>query len=251
MESAARPPASVIGDDAMRALIVSLSGAQPSAPTWCTGWSAHELTAHVTGAAEERANLIEEHLAGRPPRMTRSWEEREPPLRALPVDRLRERLPLEAARFEAAVARLNQGDTIEYTGWSMTAERLRMHSHSEAALHRWDLVGDDDVSVHLLAEPAMVTHALRVFDAIPALPEARRWVTSTQPVVLRAGRQPDVVVVPGKGVTTTAHGDGLVVELESHELPLILWGRCPSRLRDPNATAETVDDILDRFAGGV
>jgi hypothetical protein len=93
----------------------------------------------------------------------------------------------------------------------------------------------------------MVSHALRVFDAIPALPEARRWVTSMRPLVLRVGRQPDVVVVPGKGLTTTAHGDGLVVELESHELTLILWGRCPSRLRDPNATAETVDNIFDRF----
>jgi hypothetical protein len=51
----------------------------------------------------------------------------------------------------------------------MTAERLRAHSHSEAALHRWDLVGDDDISIRLVSDPSMVTHALAAFDALPAL----------------------------------------------------------------------------------
>ena len=41
-------------------------------------------------------------------------------------------------------------------------EPLCMHSDSEAVLHRWDLVGDNDVGVSLLSDPAMVTHALAV-----------------------------------------------------------------------------------------
>jgi Mycothiol maleylpyruvate isomerase N-terminal domain len=237
-------------DEAMRAFISSLSGLRASAPTWCSGWSAHDLTAHVTAAAAERANLIGDYLAGRPARATRSWEVREPPFRAMPDAVLREQLVEQAVRFESNVVALTEDDTIVYTGWAMTAERLRMHSHSEAVLHRWDLVGDDDASVRALSDPAMVTHALAVFDALAALPESRRWHDGnmfSQKVILRCDGRPDVAVTPGQGLSLTAHGDGVVVELQHHELPLVLWGRCPSRLRDPNANAETLDDALRRL----
>lgn len=237
-------------DEAMRAFISSLSGLQASAPTWCSGWSAHELTAHVTAAAAERADLIEEYLAGRPTRATRSWEVREPPFRALPDPVLRKQLVEHAARFESAVAALDAGDTIMYTGWEMTAQRLEMHSHSEAVLHRWDLVGDDDLSVRLLSDPAMITHALAAFNALPALVEACRWRDAgaiTRPVTLRNGHRPDVVVVPGNGVSATPAEAGIVIELAPHELPLVLWGRCPPRLRDPSVNAETLDDVLRRL----
>jgi uncharacterized protein (TIGR03083 family) len=130
-------------DDAMRAFISSLSQLQASAPTWCSRWSAHDLTAHVTAAAEERADLIDDHLAGKPSRATRSWEVREPPFRAMPDAVLRERLVEHAVRFETNVSALREDDAILYTGGAMTAQRLRMHSHSEAVLHRWDLVGDE------------------------------------------------------------------------------------------------------------
>jgi uncharacterized protein (TIGR03083 family) len=235
-------------DEAMRAFISSLSGLQASAPTWCSGWSVHELTAHVTAAAAERADLIEEHLAGRPTRATRSWEVREPPFRAMPDVVLRKQLGEHAARFESAVAALKPGDTIIYTGWQMTAQRLRMHSHSEAVLHRWDLVGDDDLSVRLLCDPALVSHALAAFDALPALAESRRWRDAgvlSGPVTLRSGHRPDVVVTPGSAETPA--GTGILIELAPHELPLVLWGRCPARLRYPAATAETLDDVLRRL----
>lgn len=239
-------------DDAMREFVSSLSQLQATAPTWCPGWSVHDLTAHVTAAAQERADLIDEHLGGKPPRGTRSWEVREPPFRAMADAMLRERLMEYAGRFESSVAALREGDAIEYTGWSMTAQQLRMHSHSEAVLHRWDLVGDDDTSVRLLSEPAMVTHALAAFDALPALTEAGRWRDCNvlpRPLILRSAGRPDVVATPGEGLSTTVAGDGPVIELRPHELPLVLWGRCPSRLRDPNANAETMEDILRRLCG--
>lgn len=245
--------ASSLRDDAMREFVSSLSRLAPTAPTWCSGWSAHHLTAHVTAAAEERANLIEDHRAGRPARSTRPWEVREPPFRAMSDAVLRESLVEHAVRFESNVATLNRSDEIVYTGWAMTAERLRMHSHSEAVLHRWDLVGDDDVGVSLLSDPAMVTHALAVFDAMPSLAESQRWRRSdlvSRPVILRCGDRPDVVVTPGEGLSVTANGAGLAVELLPHELPLVLWGRCPPRLRDPNANAETVEDVLQRLCRG-
>jgi len=132
----------------------------------------------------------------------------------------------------------------------MTAERLCMHSHSEAVLHRWDLVGDDEISIGLLSDPAVVTHALAVFDGIPALAEAQRWKECdfvSAPVVLRAGGQPDVAVTPRSGLSLTTASHGAVIELRPHELPLLLWGRCPARLRDPNANAETTEEILLRL----
>jgi hypothetical protein len=113
--------ASSLRDEAMRAFIFSLSQLHATAPTWCSGWSAHDLTAHVAAAAEERANLIGDHLAGRPARPTRSWEVREPPFRAMPDAVLRERLMEHAVRFELNVADLEADDTIVYTGWAMTA----------------------------------------------------------------------------------------------------------------------------------
>ncbi|OBI16671.1 hypothetical protein A5712_25310 [Mycobacterium sp. E2327] len=158
-------------DEAMCELISSLSTLQATAPTWCAGWSAHELTAHVAAAAEERANLIEDHLAGKPSRATRSWEVREPPFRAL-----------------------------------------------------------------------------------PALAEARRWRdadVSSRQVILRTGAGPDIFVTPGEAPSAlgNGNGNGVVIELRPHELPLLLWGRCPARLRDPNANAERLEDVLGRLCG--
>ncbi len=240
-----------VADEAMRAFISALSAVQPDAPTWCVGWSAHEVLAHVTAAAQERADLIEEHLAGKPGRATRSWEEREPPLRALPDAALRERLHVEAPRFERAVASLGQWRSIEYTGWTTTGPRLRTHSHSEAALHRWDLVGDDHTSRVLLSNPSLTEHALAVFAAIPALDEAQRWVKArftAGPVRLRVPDQPDVLVEPGQAPCLVAPGGSdPAIELEAHERLLVLWGRLPARLRDPLRNAETVDQLLARL----
>ncbi|OBJ63672.1 maleylpyruvate isomerase N-terminal domain-containing protein [Mycobacterium colombiense] len=240
-------PTLSLRDEAMRAFVSSLSRLHPTAPTWCPDWSVHDLTAHVTAAAQERADLIDEHLAGKPTRATRSWEVREPPFRAMADELLRECLLEHAVRFESKVAALGDGDTIVYTGWTMTADRLRMHSHSEAALHRWDLVGDDATSIRLLADPAMVTHAIAAFGALPAMTESRRWCDGnvlSRPLVLRCAGRPDVVVTPGGSARPAGDGDGVLIELERHELPLVLWGRLPSRLRDANVGAQTLDDLL-------
>jgi uncharacterized protein (TIGR03083 family) len=237
-----------IRDTAMNELIATLNQVHSTAPTWCTGWSAHDIASHVGAAAQERANLIEEHVAGRPSRATRSWEEREPPFRSLDAATLRERLSEEAIRFETAVANLPDTAVISYTGWQMNAARLRMHSHSEAVLHRWDLVGNDDTSVRQLSEPALNDHALAAFAAIP-LPEAKRWtVPPADAFLMRVERQPDIAAVKGSGLTRDVPaGDLPVIELQPHERPLMLWGRRPERLRNPQDPTETFDEMLARL----
>ena len=241
-------------DEAMRALVTSLEHCQATAPTWCPGWSAHEIAAHVAAAAQERSEIIEEHVPGQSDRPTRGWAEREAPFRAQPHRTLLRSLRTEAARFERAVARLNEGDSVVYTGWDVTAERLRTHSHSEAALHRWDLVGDDETSVRLLSDPALTKHALAAFEALPALLEAQRWAQTpfSGRLRLRCTHQPDVLVEPGRGLSLTApHDTGdLVIEVEPHERLPMLWGRCPASLRSPTENAETLDDVLRGLADG-
>jgi predicted amidohydrolase len=242
----------VIRDEAMRALIATASEIQSTAPTWDSGWSAHEVLAHVAASAQERANLIEEHLTGQSARPTRTFEEREPPFRAMPHRDLLERLIIEAARFEAAVSALTPDDEIEYFGWHVTADRLRFHSHSEASLHRWDLVGDDPTSMRLLSDAKLATHALVVFASLPdLLPEAQRWVNAPftrQPARFRVPGQPDILITPGRGLSIAEPaGDCPAIELSNHERALVLWGRCPARLRHPGRNAETIDDILARI----
>src|SRR5206468_3540706 len=53
-----------------RALLAAIDALPPSAPTACTGWTAHEIVAHLTAGAKEIADLIEESIAGQPPRPT-------------------------------------------------------------------------------------------------------------------------------------------------------------------------------------
>ena len=155
----ATQPGRAVADEAMRAFLAALEDVEATAPTWCAGWSAHEVASHVAAAAQERANLIEERLAGRPGRSTRSWEEREPLFRAMPDQDLRSRLVDEVLRFEHAVSALGDTRSVDYTGWTMTGKRLRTHSHSEAALHRWDLFGDDPTSRRLLSQPTLTARA--------------------------------------------------------------------------------------------
>ena len=56
-----------------------------------------------------------------------------------------------------------------------------------------------------------------------------------------------LVLTPGSGLSLTANDEADVIHLKAYELPLLMWGRCPSRLRDPDANAETIEDVLRRL----
>jgi Mycothiol maleylpyruvate isomerase N-terminal domain len=49
------------------ALAEVLEQMEPSSPTACAGWTVHDIAAHPAAGAKEMADLVEEHLAGRPP----------------------------------------------------------------------------------------------------------------------------------------------------------------------------------------
>lgn len=53
-------------------------------------------------------------------------------------------------------------DSAAVTPWSgrqMPIAAFLTHARSEYALHRWDLVGDDDIGSDLLAQPELTDHA--------------------------------------------------------------------------------------------
>ncbi|MHB1088314.1 MAG: hypothetical protein ACYC19_06075 [Acidimicrobiales bacterium] len=69
-------------------------------------------------------------------------------------ERLRTQLPISIERAAVALdAVLNsQPDAVvTWTGREMVVATFITHTRSELALHRWALVGDDDVSAVLLA----------------------------------------------------------------------------------------------------
>lgn len=159
------------------AFLTAVRDLPPQAPTACPGWTVHDLLAHVVAGAQEIARLVEEAVAGGPVSGTRAFEEREAPLRAVADPELRNLLFTEGARLQSGLEALHAADpsrTVPFTGWAMTVDQVRTHLRSELALHRWDLVGDDDAGRALLAQPDLFAHALDVRRHMLALAEVAR-----------------------------------------------------------------------------
>lgn len=226
-----------------RAFIKALSEVRGDAPTACAEWTAHDLVAHLAAGAQEIAELIEDAIAGRPPRPTRSFEEREAPFAALPDDELRQAMADMTRRKVAATQALSGLGTqaiIEFTGRPFTAEQLERHGRSEAALHRWDLVGDDGEGDALLAQPEMTRHAVDALNTLPVLAEAPATRAAQAGlhdarIVLRSPDRPDVVLVASAGtarfelVTDPPVDANAIVTTDSVNRLLTIWGRRSSR----------------------
>jgi uncharacterized protein (TIGR03083 family) len=233
----------------LKALAAVLGDLEPTAPTACAEWTVHDLVAHLAAGAKETAELVEGHLAGQPARPTRGFDERERPFRALAHDELLVALAEQSRRKLAALDALadrDDHDAVAFTGTTMTAAQFQTHARSEAALHRWDLVGDDDLSHQLLGQPELTRHAVAVLNAMPVLDESARIRQSPEPrrIVLTSPGQPDVVIearpagarfelVEEQAVADRdgpATGDILLATDAANRL-LILWGRRSSQRR--------------------
>jgi uncharacterized protein (TIGR03083 family) len=244
-----------------QALITALDGVAPSAATACAGWTAHHIVAHLAAGSKEIADLIEEKLAGRPPRPTRAFEDREPAFRALPEEELRAAWHSQIQRkteAQNALAEVGGDSTFDFTGTALTVAQIVTHSRSEAAVHRWDITGTDDVSDELLAQPELTRHAVTVLNSMSVLKEsaATRIAHGHRlplRIVLRAPGQPDVVLAANDGRNArfelvcegTADGDAVVRIDAAHRL-LILWGRRPSKRPVTIQADEAVSDTVSR-----
>jgi len=162
--------------DEASAFLTTLESTHPASPTACAGWTAHDLVAHLAAGAAEMAELAEAAAMGQAGRATGDFATREAPYVAMADDELRERLVVEAVRLGVAVEKLGSngpGLTVPFAGRHLGHEEITLHGRSEAALHRWDLVGDDDVSAEHLAQPELTAHALGVLnDMLEGSPES-------------------------------------------------------------------------------
>lgn len=210
----------------------------PQTVSACEGWTAHEVTAHLAAAAAEITCHLEPYLAGDPVPATRSFEEREPPYRALDDQTLLRRLEVEEKAMRRAIDEVLAREpdaVIPWTGRQMAVAKFVPHMRNEFAVHRWDFVGDDEVSDQLLAQPELTEHAVGVLGEL-----LLRYGRSHDPhpdedfdVRLRAEHTPDVRVRVRAGQAglelTDNRADGPHLELDPAARTLLIWGRRPDR----------------------
>lgn len=236
-------------------LMKTLADADASAPTACSQWTVHDLVAHLAAGAKENAELIEDALAGRAVRETRGFAEREAPFVAMPDDRLRDELVHQTGRKVAAMEALSAKGpeaTYPFTGRPFSAALTQTHTRSEAAIHRWDIVGDDEIGMELLSAPELTRHAVEILNTLPMLYEAplsraRAAQIDKLRIVLRVPAEPDVVLdIEPDGARfklgdrdDPADGDAVVETDRAHRL-LGIWGRRTPR----HSVAITADPTL-------
>ncbi len=223
-----------------RELMKTLADTDPAARTACSQWTVHDLVAHLAAGAKENADLIEDALAGRPARETRGFAEREAVFVAMPDEQLRQELVRQTRRKVVAMEELSARGpdaTYQFTGRPFSAALAQTHGRSEAAIHRWDIAGDDETSRELLAAPELTRHAVEILNTLPILCEApfsRARVAQVRKlrIVLRSPAQPDVVMdINPDGarfdladIDHLADGDAVVETDPAHRL-LSIWGR--------------------------
>lgn len=247
----------------MDALIAALDAVAPTTPTACRGWTAHHISAHLAAGTKEIADLIELKVYQGQQRPTRDFTEREAPFLELGDRELKRAIATEGERMQAAAAALaaTSDPAVDFTGRRFTLAQLATHNRSESALHRWDIMGDDDLSEYLLTQEDLTRHAVDLLNTLPMLYEAPGWrakhaaVTGPMRVVLRSPGAADVVyehTTDGgawfaftEGETAT--GDAVVSTDVGHRY-LSIWGRRsaqrPVTIDTDGVSVEQVESLL-------
>jgi uncharacterized protein (TIGR03083 family) len=243
------------------AFVDALEGVAPNAVTACVGWTAHELVAHLTSGVEAIASEAEAHLDGRPIPVFGSFAERELAFWEVDDDRLRRRLIDGERRMTAGLDAIQalSGDTaVPGIGWGMPISDVALHLRQEFAIHRWDLVGDDDVGDEILARPELIEHSVRILSAPLLAVGIQRDQRPEEPFMarIRSPQEPDLIVEVGRERSRLVLVDNLdgdaQVECDAGARLLLVWGRRPSaaaRVRttlDPGSLAR-LTTILSGF----
>src|ERR1700678_3160897 len=210
----------------------------PEVVSACAGWTAHEVTAHLAAMAAEVTRHLAPYLQGDPVPATRTFEEREPPYRAMGDAVLFRRLQDEEDKMRSVLGQVLAREpdaVIPWTGRQMVVAKFMPHLRNEFAIHRWDFVGDDDAGTDLLSQPELTAHSVGVLGRI-----LLRRGTAPDPspgqdfhVRLRTGSGPDVRVVVEAGRAglelTDRQADEPYVELDPAARTLVIWGRRPDQ----------------------
>ena len=224
------------------AFFEALETTPPNGVSACRGWTAHEVIAHLASGADAFANQVEAHLSGQPVPEFGSWDVREPPYRAMPDSALRRHLVAAEFRMaEAFTAMLKAGPAAANpeVGWGLPVAELVTHMRQEFAIHRWDLLGDDEVGSSLLGQPVLVEHSVALL-ADSLLAGLRSDPAAREPLAvrLRCPGSRDLLVTVDRGAGSLSWAEPSdapdVIEADPAARLLVLWGRrpaCAARLR--------------------
>lgn len=145
------------------ALLNTLQLVPGNAVTACRGWTTHEIIAHLAAGCVAIADQAEAYQAGDPVPPFGSWQERDEAWRQVDDNELRQQFDRAEIRMTTALNALaaDQPDLpIPGGGWGFSVTDLESHFRQEFALHRWDLIGDDDIGAELLSQPEFVAHSV-------------------------------------------------------------------------------------------
>jgi len=216
----------------------ALGGIAPEAVSACEGWTTHEVTAHLAGAAAEVARHLEPYLQGAPVPATQSFEVREAPYRAMGDPALRRRLEAEEEKMRSVIDQVLAKEpeaVIAWTGRQMAVAKFIPHMRNEFAIHRWDFAGDDEVARRLLAQPELTEHAVGVLGRILLVRGSQHDPGAGQDFAVRlradGARDVRVVVADKQAHLELAEDDRdeAYAEVDAAARTLAIWGRRPDQ----------------------
>jgi hypothetical protein len=218
----------------------------------------HDLTAHIAAGADEMTRLFEAFMEGKPILAARPFAEREAPYRAMDDAALRRHAEIAVTRSTRTIlAAMATGRDIAISMGSgpMRGETFLMHGRSELAIHRWDLVGDDDVSFELLSQPELTAHAVGMMGQALLLRGCANSAMRPLDVRLRTTGQRDIVARRSPEGASLVFDDpdaSPAIHADAAARLLFVWGRRPadrSRVRSdmPREQTAAVEALLAGF----
>jgi uncharacterized protein (TIGR03083 family) len=246
--------------DEAEAFLAVLQSLPPQAVTACRGWTTHELTAHLASGADALANQIEAHFEGRAIPAFGTWEEREPAYQAIDDPALRRRLEEAERRMNAGfdeLLKIGADTVIDQVGFGFPIGELVLHMRQEFAVHRWDLVGDDEENDRLLAQPELLAHSIRMLGD-PLMARGLQADPSPEAALsirLRCPGQLDLLVTvhnrKGNLALTSPADAADTIDTDPAARLLLIWGRRPadSRRVRSGLPAEVLSRVQTLLAG--
>lgn len=118
------------------AFLETLHDTAPGVVTACQGWTTHEITAHLAGAAAEITRHLDPYLQGEPVPATQSFELREAPYQAMDDAALRQRLEVEEDKMRSMIDQVLDREPdaiIPWTGRQMAVAKFIPHMRATSS----------------------------------------------------------------------------------------------------------------------
>jgi hypothetical protein len=230
----------VVGADSrpaeVEAFLTALQDLPPHALTGCIEWTVHDVGAHLAGIYEEVVRHIEAFSEGRPLTTTRTFEEREARFKTFSPDELLATVDAGDQTMRTMIVGVLDQDpeaALAWTGRDIRVDAFLTHLRSECAIHRRDMVGDDETSGTLLREFALLKHAVTAIGAGPLCARGIAAGATDGPSLVARIRSPDlddlvVTTTPGAAHLGLARQEGsATIEGDGAARLLLFWGRNP------------------------